>query len=49
VEGRDILVSAVFRRWIAEAQPGETLNLEIKRGDKLLSLQVKLQPPPDGK
>jgi serine protease Do len=49
VEGRDILVSAVFRRWIAEARPGETLNLEIKRGDKLLSLQVKLQTPPDGK
>ena len=49
VEGRDIPVSATFRRWIAEAQPGETLNLEIKRGDKLLSLQVKLQTPPDGK
>jgi serine protease Do len=49
VEGRDILMSAFFRRWIAEAQPGETLNLEIKRGDKLMSLQVKLQTPPDGK
>ena len=49
VEGREIPVSAVFRRWIAEAMPGETLNLEIKRGDKLLSLQVKLQTPPDGK
>ncbi|MGA2660949.1 MAG: trypsin-like peptidase domain-containing protein [Verrucomicrobiota bacterium] len=49
VEGRDIPVSAFFRRWIAEAQPGETLNLEIKRGDKLLSLQVKLQTAPDGK
>ncbi|HXP63137.1 MAG TPA: trypsin-like peptidase domain-containing protein [Dongiaceae bacterium] len=49
VEGRDIPVSAVFRRWIAEAMPGETLNLEIKRGDQLLSLQVKLQIPPDGK
>jgi serine protease Do len=49
VEGRDIPVPAVFRRWIAEAQPGEILNLEIKRGEKVLSLQVKLQAPPEGK
>jgi len=49
VEGRDIPVSALFRRWIAEAQPGETLSLQIKRGDKVLSLQVKLQTPPEGK
>jgi serine protease Do len=49
VEGRDIPVSAIFDRWIAEAQPGETLNLDIKRGDKVLSVRVILQTPPDGK
>ena len=48
VEGRDIKVSAFFWRWVAEAQPGETLNLEVKRGDKLLSLGVKLQTQPRG-
>jgi serine protease Do len=42
VSGRGIKASASFRRWIAESEPGETLNLEIKRGDKLLSLNVKL-------
>ena len=45
VNGRDIRVSAAFRRWVAEAEPGETLNLEIKRGDEVLSVQVKLEAP----
>ena len=45
VDGREIKVSAAFRRWVAGAEPGETLNLEIKRGDKLLSLEVKLEAP----
>jgi len=44
VEGREIKVSAAFKRWLAEAQPGESLNLEVKRGDKLLTLNVKLEP-----
>ena len=44
VEGRQIKVAASFKRWLAEAQPGETLNLEVKRGDKLLTLNVKLEP-----
>jgi len=48
VDERQIKVAASFRRWVAEAVPGETLNLEIKRGDKLLSLDVKLQAPPAG-
>lgn len=46
VEGRDIRVAASFRRWVAEGVPGQTLNLEIKRGDRTLSLAVKLEPPP---
>ena len=33
-------------RWVAEAEPGETLSLEVKRGDQLLSLEVKLEAPP---
>ncbi len=49
VEGRDIPVSAIFDRWITEAQPGETLSIDIKRGDQVLSMQVKLQTAPDGK
>src|SRR4029453_4471314 len=36
VDQREIKVSASLLRWVAEAQPGETLNLEIKRGDELL-------------
>lgn len=43
VEGRVIMVSASFWRWVAEAQPGETLSLEVKRGDQLLSFDLKLQ------
>lgn len=46
VDERDIKVSASFRRWVAEAEPGEKLSLAIKRGDKLLALDVKLQAQP---
>jgi serine protease Do len=45
VNGREIKVSAAFRRWVDEAQPGETLNLEIKRGEETLSVKVKLETP----
>jgi serine protease Do len=45
VDGREVIVSASFLRWLTEAEPGETLSLEIKRGDKLLSLDVKLEAP----
>ena len=48
VDDREIRVSASFRRWLAEAEPGETLSLEIKRGAKLVSLDVKLQAQPGG-
>ena len=46
VDGREIKRYASFRRWIAQAEPGETLNIEVKRGDQLLSLDVKVGPPP---
>jgi serine protease Do len=46
VEGRQVLVSAALQRWIAEAQPGETLSLEVKRGTKRITLEVKLQVEP---
>jgi serine protease Do len=46
VEGRDIKSAAVFQRWLAEAQPGETLAFEIKRGQATLHLTVKLEAQP---
>lgn len=49
VDGRVVKVYASFLRWVAEAEPGETLNLEIKRGDKLLSLEVTLEAPRRGR
>jgi serine protease Do len=45
VNGRAIRVSATFRRWVDEAKPGETLNIEIKRGEEVLSVKVKLETP----
>jgi S1-C subfamily serine protease len=45
VNGREISVAAAFRRWVDEAKPGETLNLEVKRGEEVLSLKVKLETP----
>lgn len=46
VNGRDIKAAAVFRRWVAEAEPGETLNVEIQRGDQSLTLRVKVEAAP---
>jgi len=46
VDEREIKASASFRRWLAESEPGETLTLEVKRGEKVFPLDVKLQPPP---
>jgi len=46
VEGRDVLASASLNRWLGETDPGETLNLEIKRGDNVLPLTVKVGAPP---
>ena len=43
VDGREVKLYASFQRWVAEAVPGETLSLEVKRGDKVLSLEVKLE------
>ena len=44
VDGREIKVAASFKRWLAESQPGETLNLEVKRGEELLTVNLKLEP-----
>lgn len=41
VEERDIKSSAAFRRWVAEAQPGETLNLQVRRGKQTLKMPLK--------
>jgi serine protease Do len=46
VEDRDVMVSAAFRRWVAEAEPGETLHLQVKRGKEVLDVPVKVEAPP---
>ena len=46
VDGRELKLYASLLRWVAETEPGETLSLEVKRGDKLLSLEVKLEASP---
>jgi serine protease Do len=46
VDGHRINVSATFNRWMAESGPGETLRLEIKRGDKVFTVPIKLQSQP---
>jgi len=45
VDGHDIRLAAMFRRWVDEAKPGETLNLQIKRGEDVLSMKVRLETP----
>jgi len=35
-----------FEHWIAESRPGETLQLEIKRGNKTFKVPIKLQTQP---
>jgi serine protease Do len=47
VDGREVKLYASLLRWVAESEPGETLSLEVKRGDKLLSLEVKLEASPE--
>jgi serine protease Do len=48
VDGRLIMLSASFERWITESAPGETLQLEIKRDNNTntLSRTIKLQVQP---
>jgi serine protease Do len=45
VNGRDVKASAAFRRWVSEAAPGETLNLQVKRGEEVLSIKVRMETP----
>jgi serine protease Do len=46
VEGREIKASASFRRWVAESKPGETITVEVKRRDQVLSLPLKPEAAP---
>jgi serine protease Do len=48
VNGRRIEVAAMFKHWMADSGPGETLQLEIKRGQKVLHVPIKLQTQPRG-
>jgi serine protease Do len=45
VNGREIRGAVWLQRWLAEAEPGELLNLEVKRGEKVLSLDVRVEAP----
>jgi serine protease Do len=46
VDGREVKLYASLLRWVAESEPGEKLSLKVKRGDELLSLEVKLEASP---
>jgi len=46
VDGREVKLYASFRRWVAQAEPGDTLNVEVKRGDQVLSLEIKVEAQP---
>jgi S1-C subfamily serine protease len=46
VEGREVKLYASFWRWVAQAEPGDTLDIEVKRGDLVLSLELKVESPP---
>jgi serine protease Do len=46
VAGREVKLYASFWRWVAQAEPGDTLNIEVKRGDEVLSLELKVESPP---
>ena len=43
IEDRNILAAASFERWMAEASPGQTLKLEIKRAGKPRIIKLKLE------
>jgi serine protease Do len=43
IEDRAIVAAAAFERWMAEASPGQTLKLQIKRGGKLRIVKLKLE------
>ena len=47
VAGRAVKLYASFWRWVAQAEPGDTLTIEVKRGDQVLSMQLKVESPPD--
>ncbi len=46
VNGRLVLTSATFARWLAESGAGETLQVEVKRGPKVFTYSLKLQAQP---
>ena len=49
VDGRDLKTAATLQRWLSETEPGETLTLELKRGDKTLSRKVRVDPLKEAK
>jgi len=46
VNGEKITSIKEFRQLVDKAQPGTLFKLEVRRGDRLVSLDLKLDPPP---
>jgi hypothetical protein len=38
-------LAAAFQRWVSEARSGDTLNVEIQRGEEVLSVRIRLETP----
>ena len=48
-EDRAVRNAAMLQRWVDETHPGETLGLEVRRGEQTLQISVKLVTPPKTK
>jgi serine protease Do len=46
VDGRRVIASATFERWVAESQPRDTLHLQIERRGREMSIPLHLQSQP---
>jgi serine protease Do len=45
VDGEQVISVEAFRELVGKTPPGTTLKLEVRRGDKLVSAEVKLEQP----
>jgi predicted metalloprotease with PDZ domain len=46
VDGQEVKFYASFRHSVAQAEPGKMLNIQVKRGDQVLSLEIKVEASP---
>jgi serine protease Do len=49
VEGEPVVSIKTFNDFIAKTRPGETIKVEVRRGDKLVAVDVKLEEVPKKK